>query len=342
MTNKSIRLPQDMGIDLGTTNTVVFVKGQGIVLQEPSVVAVDQKTGKIISAGREAKQMMGRSPDNIRVVRPVRGGAIIDLDPAQAMLQYFLRKVRTVHRLSRPIVVIGVPSQATDVEVQAVKKAVKQVRAREYLVVENTMAAAIGSGLPVNEPVGSMVVDIGGGTSEAAVISFDGIVVSQSIRVAGDAMNDAIMNHIKKTYRMMISESTAEEIKRAMGSACPPDHEQAVDVRGRDAITGLPKILTVRSPEIHRALWKSVHTIVDSIQATLEKSPPELVADIMDRGIVITGGGSLLHHFDQLVSRETGMPVQHTKEPLLTVARGTSAVLAHHHYLNAVRNQHRF
>ncbi|PSR32783.1 MAG: rod shape-determining protein [Sulfobacillus benefaciens] len=342
MIHQSTRSPQEMGIDLGTTNTVVFVNGQGIVLQEPSVVALDQETGKILSAGQEAKRMMGRTPDNIRVVRPVKGGAITDFDPAQAMLQYFLRKVRDVHRLRHPRVVIGIPSRATDVEVQAVKNAVKYGSAREYLVVENTMAAAIGSGLPVNAPVGSMIVDIGGGTSEMAVISFEGIVASQSIRVAGDEMNDAIINHIKKTYRMMIGESTAEEIKRTIGSADPPDHEETVDVRGCDAITGLPKISTVRSTEIHRALWKSVHAIVDSIQTTLEKSPPELVADIMDRGIVLTGGGSLLRHFDRVVSGEIGMPVQYTEDPLLTVARGTSAVLAHHHYLNALRVHHHF
>ncbi len=342
MINKATRLSQDIGIDLGTANTVVFVKGKGIVLQEPSVVAIDQGTGKIISAGLEAKKMMGRTADNIRAVRPVRNGAITDFDTAQQMLKYFVRKVRNNHLLTRSIVVIGVPSGATEVEAQAVKNAAKQLRAREYLVVENTMAAAIGAGLPVNKPMGSMIVDVGGGTCEAAVISLDGIVASQSIRVAGDEMNEAIANHIKRTYRMMIGEWTAEEIKMAIGSAHPPEHEETVDVRGRDAITGLPKTLKVRSMEIHRVLWESVHTIVDTIKMTLEKSPPELVADIMERGIVITGGGSMLRNLDRLVSWETGMPVHQTEAPLLTVVRGTSAVLDNHHYLNVLRYRNRF
>ncbi|AEJ38802.1 rod shape-determining protein MreB [Sulfobacillus acidophilus TPY] len=332
---------KDMGIDLGTANTVVFVRGKGIVLQEPSVVAIDQMTGEIIAVGQEAKQMVGRTPGNIRAVRPLKDGVIADFDTTQAMLKYFIRKATANMRFFHPLVVIGVPSGVTGVEERAVKDAAVQAGAREALVVEEPMAAAIGAGLPVNEPTGNMIVDIGGGTCEVAIISLDGIVTAKSIRVAGDEMDEAIVNHIKRTYNMMIGERTAEEVKMTIGSAYPPDHEEFMDVRGRDLVTGLPKTLKVSSSEIQRALSETVNTIVDAIKATLEKSPPELAADIMDRGIVMTGGGSLLRNFDKLVSSETGMPVHMAEEPLLTVVRGTGMVLDDPHHLEALRRRNR-
>ncbi len=332
---------KDMGIDLGTANTVVFVHGKGIVLQEPSVVAIDQMTGEHIAVGQEAKQMVGRTPGNIRAVRPLKDGVIADFDTTQAMLKYFIRRATTNMRFIHPLVVVGVPSGVTGVEERAVKDAAIQAGAREALVIEEPMAAAIGAGLPVAEPTGNMIVDIGGGTCEVAIISLDGIVTARSIRVAGDEMDEAIVNHIKRTYNMMIGERTAEEVKMTIGSAYPPDHEETMDVRGRDLVTGLPKTLKVNSTEIQRALSDTVNSIVDAIKATLEKSPPELAADIMDRGIVMTGGGSLLRNFDKLVSSETGMPVHMAEEPLLTVVRGTGMVLDDPHHLEALRRRNR-
>jgi rod shape-determining protein MreB len=318
---------------------VVFVRGRGIVLQEPSVVAIDQMTGEIIAVGQEAKQMVGRTPGNIRAVRPLKDGVIADFDTTQAMLKYFIRKATSNMRFIHPLVVVGVPSGVTGVEERAVRDAAIQAGAREALVIEEPMAAAIGAGLPVNEPTGNMIVDIGGGTCEVAIISLDGIVTARSIRVAGDEMDEAIVNHIKRTYNMMIGERTAEEVKMTIGSAYPPDHEETMDVRGRDLVTGLPKTLKVNSTEIQRALSDTVNSIVDAIKATLEKSPPELAADIMDRGIVMTGGGSLLRNFDKLVSSETGMPVHMAEEPLLTVVRGTGMVLDDPHHLEALRRR---
>ncbi len=332
---------KDIGIDLGTANTVVFVHGKGIVLQEPSVVAIDQMTGEIIAVGQEAKQMVGRTPGHIRAVRPLKDGVIADFDTTQAMLKYFIRKATANMRLVHPVVLIGVPSGVTGVEERAVRDAAIQAGAREALVIEEPMAAAIGAGLPVNEPTGNMIVDVGGGTCEVAIISLDGIVTARSIRVAGDEMDEAIVNHIKRTYNMMIGERTAEEVKMTIGSAYPPDHEETMDVRGRDLVTGLPKTLKINSTEIQRALSDTVNNIVESIKATLEKSPPELAADIMDRGIVMTGGGSLLRNFDKLVSSETGMPVHMAEEPLLTVVRGTGMVLDDPHHLEALRRRNR-
>jgi rod shape-determining protein MreB len=330
-----------MGIDLGTANTVVFVKGKGIVLQEPSVVAVDQMSGEIIAVGQEAKQMVGRTPGNIRAVRPLKDGVIADFDITQAMLKYFIQKAAASRRFLHPLVLIAVPSGVTGVEERAVKDAAVQAGAREALVIEEPMAAAIGAGLPVNEPTGNMIVDIGGGTCEVAIISLDGIVTAKSVRVAGDEMDEAIVNHIKRTYNMMIGERTAEGIKITIGSAYPPDHEESMDVRGRDLVTGLPKTLKVNATEIQRALSETVNAIVETIKATLEKSPPELAADIMDRGIVMTGGGSLLRNFDRLVSSETGMPVHQADEPLLTVVRGNGIVLEDGPHLEALRRRNR-
>ncbi len=332
---------RDMGIDLGTANTVVFVKGKGIVLQEPSVVAVDQMTGEIIAVGQEAKQMVGRTPGHIRAVRPLKDGVIADFDITQAMLKYFIQKSASSRRFLHPQVLIAVPSGVTGVEERAVKDAAVQAGAREALVIEEPMAAAIGAGLPVNEPTGNMIVDIGGGTCEVAIISLDGIVTAKSMRVAGDEMDEAIVNHIKRTYNMMIGERTAEAIKITIGSAYPPDHEEKMDVRGRDLVTGLPKTLEINATEIQRALSETVNAIIETIKATLEKSPPELAADIMDRGIVMTGGGSLLRNFDRLVSSETGMPVHQADEPLLTVVRGNGIVLEDPRHLEALRRRNR-
>lgn len=330
-----------MGIDLGTANTGIFVKEQGIVLQEPSVVALDQVTGEMIAVGQEAKQMIGRTPGNVRVTRPLKDGVIAHFDTTQAMLRYFMKKASNNNRLFHPLMVIGVPAGVTGVEERAVKEAAQQAGARECLVVEEPMAAAVGAGLLVHEPIGNMIVDVGGGTCEVALISLEGIVTSTSIRVAGDAMDEAITTHIKRTYNMMIGERTAEELKITIGSAYPSDQEMTQDVRGRDLVTGQPKTLTVTSTEIHHALSKTVNTIVEAIKVTLEKSPPELAADIVDRGIVMTGGGSMLRHLDRLVSSETGMPVHQAEDPLLTVVRGTGMVLEDHHRLAALqrRNQ---
>ncbi len=332
---------RDMGIDLGTANTVVFVKGKGIVLQEPSVVAVDQMTGEIIAVGQEAKQMVGRTPGHIRAVRPLKDGVIAVFDITQAMLKYFIQKSAAGRRFLHPQVLIAVPSGVTGVEERAVKDAAVQAGAREALVIEEPMAAAIGAGLPVNEPTGNMIVDIGGGTCEVAIISLDGIVTAKSVRIAGDEMDEAIVNHIKRTYNMMIGERTAEAIKITIGSAYPPDHEEEMDVRGRDLVTGLPKTLQINATEIQRALSETVNAIIETIKATLEKSPPELAADIMDRGIVMTGGGSLLRNFDRLVSSETGMPVHQADEPLLTVVRGNGIVLEDPHHVEALRRRNR-
>ncbi|MCY0881088.1 MAG: rod shape-determining protein [Firmicutes bacterium] len=331
---------KDMGIDLGTANTVVYVKGKGIVLQEPSVVAIDQMTGEIIAVGQEAKQMVGRTPGNIRAVRPLKDGVIADFDTTQAMLKYFIKKAQTSNRFVHPLVVIGAPSGITGVEERALKDAAAQAGAREALVIDEPMAAAIGAGLPVSEPTGNMIVDIGGGTCEVAIISLDGIVTSESLRVAGDEMDEAIIQHIKRTYNMMIGERTAEEVKISIGSAYPPeDDSEMLDVRGRDLVTGLPKTLQVSATEIQRCLSETVNRIVDVIKSTLEKSPPELAADIMDRGIVLTGGGSQLRNFDKLVSTETGMPVHQAEEPLLTVVRGTGMVLDDAPHLEALRRR---
>jgi rod shape-determining protein MreB len=285
--------------------------------------------------------MVGRTPGNIRAVRPLKDGVIADFDITQAMLKYFIQKAAASRRFLHPQVLIAVPSGVTGVEERAVKDAAVQAGAREALVIEEPMAAAIGAGLPVNEPTGNMIVDIGGGTCEVAIISLDGIVTAKSVRVAGDEMDEAIVNHIKRTYNMMIGERTAEGIKITIGSAYPPDHEESMDVRGRDLVTGLPKTLEVNATEIQRALSETVNAIVETIKATLEKSPPELAADIMDRGIVMTGGGSLLRNFDRPVSSETGMPVHQADEPLLTVVRGNGIVLEDPHHLEALRRRNR-
>ncbi|GAB6158223.1 rod shape-determining protein [Desulfotomaculum varum] len=319
---------KDMGIDLGTANSLVYVKGKGIVLREPSVVAIQRETGHVLAVGEEAKQMIGRTPGNIVAIRPMKDGVIADFDVTQSMIKYFINKaLRGRSFIVKPRVVVSVPSGVTAVEERAVREAALQAGAREAYLIEEPMAAAIGAGLPVHEPTGNMIVDIGGGTTEVAVISLGGIVTSKSIRIAGDEMDDAIIQHVKRTYNLMIGERTAEQIKINIGTAYPLETEETEEIRGRDLVSGLPKTLQITSTEIYKALSEPVAAILEAIKVTLEKTPPELAADIMDRGIVMAGGGSLLRGLDRLVSDQTGMPVHLAEEPLLAVAYGSGRVL---------------
>lgn len=311
---------------VGTANTLVHVKGRGIVLREPSVVAIQRDTGAVLAVGEEAKQMIGRTPGNITAIRPMKDGVIADFDVTQSMLKYFIAKSLGVRSFVRPRVVVAVPSGVTEVEKRAVIDATLQAGAREAYLIEEPMAAAIGAGLPVHEPTGNMVVDIGGGTTEVAVISLGGIVTSRSIRVGGDEMDEAIVQYVKRTYNLMIGERTAEEIKISIGSALTMGPEK-MDIRGRDLVSGLPKTLTITAEEVQKALTEPVFSIIEAVKVTLEKTPPELAADIMDRGIVMTGGGSLLRGLDKLLNRETGMPVHIAEEPLSCVALGTGKAL---------------
>ena len=318
---------RDIGIDLGTANTLVHVKGRGIVLREPSVVAMNKKTGEILAVGDSAKEMIGRTPGNIVAIRPMKDGVIADFDVTQSMLKYFIRKAMSKGVFSKPRVVICVPSGVTEVEKRAVEEATLQAGAKEAYLIEEPMAAAIGANLPVEEPSGSMVVDIGGGTSEVAVISLGGIVTSKSLRVAGDELDEAIVHYVKKEYNLMIGERTAEEIKVRIGAAFPKPKDESMAIRGRDLITGLPKTLTITSMEIMEAIKEPINSIVDSIKYTLEKTPPELAADIMDRGIMLTGGGALLSGLDKLIKEETGMNVSIADNPLDCVVMGAGKVL---------------
>lgn len=319
---------KDMGIDLGTANTLVHVKGKGVVINEPSVVAIQSDTGKVLAVGDEAKRMIGRTPGNIVAIRPMKDGVIADFDVTQAMLKYFITKALGQKTpLARPRVVISVPTGCTTVEERAVREAALQGGAKEAYLIEEPMAAAIGAGLPVHEPTGNLIVDIGGGTTEVAVISLGGIVTSKSVRVAGDDMDEAIIHHLKKNYNLLIGERTAEDIKISIGSALWEGPEEYYEVKGRDLVTGLPKVIKVSSLEIQQALKETIDAIIDGIKVCLEKTPPELASDIMDRGIVMAGGGSLLRGLDKLISRETNMPVYVCEDPLRAVARGTGKVL---------------
>ncbi|GAW93319.1 rod shape-determining protein [Calderihabitans maritimus] len=326
---------KDLGIDLGTANTLVHVKGKGIVLQEPSVVAIRQDTHEVLAVGEEAKRMIGRTPGNIVAIRPMKDGVIADFDITQSMLRYFINKaLRRRTFLFKPRVVVCVPTGVTAVEERAVREAARQAGAKEAYLIEEPMAAAIGAGLPVHEPTGNMVVDIGGGTTEVAIISLGGIVTSKSIRIGGDEMDEAIVQHIKRTYNLMIGERTAEEIKITIGAAFFGDSEadqerrhKTYEVRGRDLVTGLPKTISITAEEVKEALSEPVTSILDAIKICLEKTPPELAADIMDRGIVMAGGGSLLWGLDRLVSEVTGMPVHLAEDPLAAVANGTGKAL---------------
>jgi rod shape-determining protein MreB len=321
-------LSHDMGIDLGTANTLVHVKGKGIVLREPSVVAIKSDSGEVLAVGDDAKRMLGRTPGSIIAIRPMKDGVIADFDVTQAMLKYFIRKAMNTKSFVRPRVVVGVPSGVTEVEKRAVIDAAQQAGAREAYLIEEPMAAAIGAGLPVEEATGSMVVDIGGGTTEIAVISLGGIVTSCSIRIGGDEMDSAIIQYIKRVYNLMIGERTAEEIKITIGSAIVnPNADKTMDIRGRDLVSGLPKNLTIRASEIRDALSEPVYKIIDAVKGTLEKTPPELAADVMDHGIMMTGGGALLSNLDKLLSNETGMPVLVSEDALSCVGEGTGRSL---------------
>lgn len=318
---------KDMGIDLGTANTLVAMRGMGIVLREPSVVAIQKDTGEVLAVGDEAKRMLGRTPGNIVAIRPLKDGVIADFDTTQAMLKYFIQKATGGFSFFRPRVVVGVPSGVTEVERRAVIDAALQAGAREAYLIEEPMAAAIGAGLPVNEATGNLVVDIGGGTTEVAVISLGGIVSSRSIRVGGDEMDEAIIQYLKRTYNLLIGERTAEEVKKTIGSALATPEEESMAVRGRDLVSGLPKSLNISVREIELALSEPISAIVDAVRMTLEKTPPELSADIMDRGIMMTGGGSLLRRLDKLLTKQTGMPVFVSENALDCVALGTGIVV---------------
>jgi rod shape-determining protein MreB len=325
---------RDMGIDLGTANTLVYVKGQGIVVREPSVVAMETGTEEIKAVGNEAKRMIGRTPGNIVAIRPMKDGVIADYNTTATMIEYFIRQAQKQHRIyipRKPNVMVCVPSGVTPVEKRAVEEATRQAGAKEAFTIEEPFAAAIGAELPVWEPTGSMVVDIGGGTTEVAVISLGGIVTSKSLRVAGDEMDEAIIQYIKKNYNLMIGERTAETLKLEIGSAMPTDDGKAMDIRGRDLITGLPKTIHITSREIAEALSDTVDEILDAVKQTLEQTPPELAADIMDRGIVLTGGGALLRNLDKRMSLETEMPVVVADNPLDCVAIGTGRALENIH-----------
>ena len=317
---------RDMAVDLGTANTLVYVRGRGIVLSEPSVVAIDQRSGEVHAVGVEAKRMLGRTPGTIQAIRPLKDGVIADFDVTEQMLRHFIQKVHQ-HRFAHPRVVVCVPSGVTGVEKRAVEEATLSAGARQAYLIEEPMAAAIGAGLPVAEPTGNMIVDIGGGTTEVAVISLGGIVVSQSVRVGGDELDEAIINFVKKEYSLALGERTAEEIKMALASAYPLEEELYAEIRGRDLVTGLPKTIVVSTQEIRESIEEPVSAIVDAVKVTLDKTPPELAADIMEKGIVITGGGALLHGLDNRLASETGMPIRVANNPLTSVVVGSGQCL---------------
>ena len=319
---------KDMGIDLGTANTLVFVKGKGIVVNEPSVVAIKEKNNEVLAVGDEAKQMIGRTPGNIVAIRPLKDGVIADFDTTAAMLRYFIGKAYKQSVFgSKPRVIVCVPSGVTSVEKRAVEEAAEKAGAKKALIMEEPMAAAIGAHLRVEEPTGNMVVDIGGGTTDVAVISLGGIVASKSLRIAGDEFDEYIVAYIKREYNLMIGERTAEQIKINIGAAYPAKQDETMEIRGRDLVTGLPKVLTITSGEVTEAIKEPVNSIIEAIKLTLEKTPPELAADIMESGIMLTGGGALLTGLDTLISLETGMPVNIAEDPLDCVAKGTGYAL---------------
>ncbi|WP_248958920.1 rod shape-determining protein [Sphaerisporangium perillae] len=323
MGSKLAFLGRDMAVDLGTANTLVYVRGRGIVLNEPSVVAINTTTGKIVAVGIEAKRMIGRTPGNIVAIRPLKDGVIADFDVTERMLRYFIQRVHKRSRFAKPRIIVAVPSGITGVEQRAVKEAGYQAGARRVYIIEEPMAAAIGARLPVHEPTGNMVVDIGGGTTEVAIISMGGIVTSQSIRVGGDELDQAIIAFAKKEYSLMLGERTAEEIKIAIGSACPTGDDCHAEIRGRDLVTGLPKTIVVSADEIRKATEEPLKSIVDAVKSTLDKCPPELSGDLMDRGVALTGGGALLKGMDDRLRDETGMPIHLVENALDSVALGS-------------------
>jgi rod shape-determining protein MreB len=320
----------DLAIDLGTANTLVYVKGKGIVLSEPSVVAVradGRGPNKVLAVGKEAKMMLGRTPGNIVAIRPMKDGVIADFEITEAMLRHFIRKVHNRRTLIRPRIIVSVPSGITQVEKRAVRESAESAGAREVYLIEEPMAAAIGAGLPITEPTSNMVVDIGGGTTEVAVISLAGIVYSKSVRVAGDKMDEAILQHIKRKYNLLIGERTAELIKTTIGNAYPGDVVERMQIKGRDLVSGIPKIIEIDSDEVRESIREQIDTIVETVKIALEQTPPELAADIVDRGIVLTGGGALLKGLDNLLREETGLPITITEDPLSTVVLGSGKAL---------------
>jgi rod shape-determining protein MreB len=329
---------RDMAVDLGTANTLVYVRGRGIVLSEPSVVAVDSRTGAVHAVGMDAKRMLGRTPGTIQAIRPLKDGVIADFDVTEEMLRYFIQQVHQ-NRFAHPRVVVCVPSGVTGVEKRAVEEACLAAGARQAYLIEEPMAAAIGAGLPVGEPTGSMVVDIGGGTSEVAVISLGGIVVSQSIRVGGDEMDDAIVHHCKAQHKLMIGQQTAEEVKLEAGSATALSEEIKTEIRGRDIVSGLPKTVMLSSEEVREALSEPVNAIVGAVKETLDRTPPELAGDIMDRGITLAGGGALLQGFDERLRQECQMPAQLADSPLTCVAVGSGRSLEEFEVIHQVSSR---
>lgn len=327
---------KDIGIDLGTANILVTIKGRGIVLKEPSVVAIEKKTGNILATGTEAKEMLGRTPDTIKAIRPLKDGVIADFTATQLMLKNIIRKVAQRYNIGRPRVVVGVPSGITEVEERAVEESVLSAGAREVFLIEEPMSAAIGSGLEVGEPAGNMIVDIGGGTTEVAVISLGGIVLSHSLRIAGDELDEDIVNYVKREHNLVIGLTQAEIIKMNVGCALLPMTDLSIAIKGRDIATGLPRTVIVTSSQMKEAMKESVEKIIDVIKTTLEKTPPELAADIMQNGIVLAGGGALIKNLDKLISQETGMPVYATENPLDAVVRGTERVLENIEKLKSV------
>lgn len=320
----------DLAIDLGTANTLIYVKGKGIVSSEPSVVAVRREIRghkKVLAVGKEAKEMLGRTPSNIEAIRPMKDGVIADFEVTEAMLRYFIRKAHNRKTLVRPRIIICVPFGITEVEKRAVRESAESAGAREVYLIEEPMAAAIGSGLPITEPSGNMIVDIGGGTTEVAVISLAGIVYSKSVRIAGDKMDEAIVQFIKRNYNLLIGERTAEWIKINVGNAFPNSEPKTIEVKGRDLVAGVPRILQVNSDEIREAIAEPVHSIVEAIKTTLERTPPELAGDIVDKGIVMAGGGALLSGIDKLIREETGLPVTIAEDPLSCVVLGSGKAL---------------
>ncbi|MGI6655973.1 MAG: rod shape-determining protein [Desulfobulbus sp.] len=322
-------MSNDLAIDLGTANTVLYVKGKGIVLREPSVVAVrkDSRGSRVLAVGKDAKEMLGRTPGNIEAIRPMKDGVIADFEVTEAMLRYFINKVHNRRTLVHPRIIISVPSGITQVEKRAVRDTAESAGAREVYLIEEPMAAAIGAGLPITEPIANMIVDIGGGTTEVAVISLAGIVYAKSVRVAGDKMDESILQYIKRTHNLAIGERTAEEIKTTLGDVLPEEPYATMDIKGRDLVTGIPKTLTITSKEVQIAISEQVEVIVDAVRVALEQTPPELSADIVDSGIVLTGGGALLKNLDTRLRNETGMPILIAEDPLSSVVVGSGQAL---------------
>ena len=326
----------DLAIDLGTANTCVYARARGIVVNEPSIVAINKTTGRIEAVGKDAKEMLGRTPGNIVAIKPMKDGVIADFEITEKMLAYFIKKAHNRNVWVRPRIIIGVPSEITQVEKRAVKDSAYRAKASEVHLVEEAMAAAIGAGMPITEPAGNMIVDIGGGTTDIAVISLAGIVYNRAVRVAGNAMDEAIIQYIKKTYNLLIGERTAEQIKIQIGSGCPLEEPLTMEIKGRHLIEGIPKTITIRDEEICEALTETINVIVNAVRVALERTPPELSADIVDRGIVLTGGGSMLKNLDKRLREETGLPVAMAEDPLSSVVYGAGKMLANFDLLRKI------